>query len=127
MRKIELKLGTRSYPILIEETNLKRIPELLTPWNEDQKWIIISQKIIAQQFGDGLLNNLRKAGFRVEMITVPTGEKAKSLEQIKILAEKLLEKRCDRSTDDDRFHLQACLPANSRKGCRRDSLRPSRR
>jgi 3-dehydroquinate synthase len=98
MQKIELKLDSRSYPILIEKNNLKKVPELLRPWNEDQKWIIISQKTIARQFGDGLLDDLSATGFSAEMITIPTGEKAKTLEQIKTLAEKLLEKRCDRST-----------------------------
>ncbi|MEE9190906.1 MAG: 3-dehydroquinate synthase [Candidatus Neomarinimicrobiota bacterium] len=98
MRKIELKLESRSYSILIERDNLTKIPELLTPWNDNQKWVIISQETIVRQFGNSLLGDLIKAGFRAEMITIPTGEDAKNLEQIQILSEKLLDMRCDRST-----------------------------
>jgi 3-dehydroquinate synthase len=98
MQKIELKLKSRSYPILIERNNLKKTAELLKPWNDNQNWVIISQKTIVCQYGDSLLSNLRKAGFRAEMVTIPTGEDAKTLEQIQMLAEKLLEMRCDRST-----------------------------
>lgn len=98
MRTIKVKLKENSYLIHIELGLLKKIPALFTKQNQGQHWIIITQPNLNELYGQSLLKSLKEVGFNIEVLTVPLGEQAKTLAQIEILYQQLLDLHCDRST-----------------------------
>ena len=79
MQIISVPLQNQSYPIWIENGLLAKLPELLKPMNQGQKWVIFSQDEIFRLYGMELLDDLKAAGFNVDTILLPDGEAAKSL------------------------------------------------
>ena len=98
MQSISVPLQNRSYPIWIENGLLTKLPELLKPMNQKQKWVIFSQNEIISLYGNNLSESLKSAGFQVEMVVLPDGEKAKSLSALEGIFSQLMEMGCDRST-----------------------------
>ncbi|MDP7027455.1 MAG: 3-dehydroquinate synthase [Candidatus Marinimicrobia bacterium] len=98
MQTISVPLQNRSYPIWIEKGLLTNLPELLKPMNQGQKWVIFSQNEIISLYGNSLCRGLKSAGFQVELVVLPDGEKAKSLNELEGIFSKLVGMGCDRSS-----------------------------
>ena len=97
MQTISVPLQNRSYPIWIEKGLLTKLPELLKPMNQGQKWVIFSQNEIISLYGNSLCKGLKSAGFQVELVVLPDGEKAKSLNELEGIFSQLIGMDCDRS------------------------------
>ena len=97
MQTISVPLQNRSYPIWIEKRLLTNLPELLKPMNQGQKWVIFSQNEIISLYGNSLCKGLKSAGFQVELVVFPDGEKAKSLNELEGIFSQLIGMGCDRS------------------------------
>ena len=98
MQTISVPLQNRSYPIWIEKGLLTKLPELLKPMNQGQKWVIFSQNEIISLYGNSLCKGLKSAGFQVELVVLPDGEKAKSLNELEGIFSQLIGMGCDRSS-----------------------------
>ena len=98
MQTISVPLQNRSYPIWIEKGLLTNLPELLKPMNQGQKWVIFSQNEIISLYGNSLYKGLKSAGFQVELVVLPNGEKAKSLNELEGIFSQLIGMDCDRSS-----------------------------
>ena len=98
MQTISVPLQKRSYPIWIENGLINKLPELLKPLNQDQKWVLFSQEEIFNHYGKTLINSLKNAGFSVESIIYSDGEEAKSLTALEDMYTQLIELGCDRSS-----------------------------
>ena len=98
MQTISVPLQNRSYPIWIEKGLLTNLPELLKPMNQGQKWVIFSQNEIISLYGNSLCKGLKSAGFQVELVVLPNGEKAKSLNELEGIFSQLIGMDCDRSS-----------------------------
>ena len=98
MKKIQVELGTRSYPIQVKSGMLAHMPSLLSEKNHGQKWIIISQHKLMELFGFQLMFELKNAKFDIDYLTLPIGESAKSLKVFSEVIRKMIELKCDRST-----------------------------
>ena len=98
MQSISVPLQNRSYPIWIENGLLAKLPELLKPMNQNQKWVIFSQNEIISLYGNNLRESLKSAGFQVKLVVLPDGEKAKSLSFLEGIFSQLMEMGCDRSS-----------------------------
>jgi len=98
MQTISVPLQNRSYPIWIEKGLLTKLPELLKPMNQGQKWIIFSQNGIISLYGNSLYKGLKSAGFQVELVVLSNGEKAKSLNELEGIFSQLIGMGCDRSS-----------------------------
>ena len=98
MQTISVPLQNRSYPIWIEKGLLTNLPELLKPMNQGQKWVIFSQNEIISLYGNSLCKGLKSAGFQVELVVLPNGEKAKSLNELEGIFSQLIGMGCDRSS-----------------------------
>jgi len=77
MNRIRVSLGERSYPIYLADS-YRLLPRALSraglqPWG-----VVVSHASLLKRFGQELLTPLRRAGWRVETITVPESERAKS-------------------------------------------------
>ena len=98
MQTISVPLQNRSYPIWIEKGLLTKLPELLKPMNQGQKWVIFSQNEIISLYGNSLCKGLKSAGFQVELVVLPDGEKAKFLNELEGIFSQLIGIDCDRSS-----------------------------
>ena len=98
MQTISVPLQNRSYPIWIKKGLLTNLPELLKPMNQGQKWVIFSQNEIISLYGNSLCKGLKSAGFQVELVVLPDGEKAKSLNELEGIFSQLIGMDCDRSS-----------------------------
>ncbi len=98
MRTIRVNIKENPYPIHIEHGLLTKFPTLFVKQNQGQRWIIVTQPNLNKLYGQSLLKSLNEAGFDVEALTIPVGEQAKTLAQIEILYQQLLDLHCDRST-----------------------------
>ena len=98
MQTISVPLQNRSYAIWIEHGLINKLPELLKPLNQDQKWVLFSQEEIFNHYGETFVNNLKNAGFKVESIIYADGEEAKSLTALEDIYYQLIEVGCDRSS-----------------------------
>jgi len=98
LQTISVPLQNRSYPIWIENDLINKLPELLKPLNQDQKWVVFSQEEIFNHYGKTLINSLQNAGFSVESIIYSDGEEAKSLTVLESIYPQLIEMGCDRSS-----------------------------
>ena len=66
--------------------------------NHGQKWVIFSQDGIFRLYGNEFSDDLKAAGFNVNTILLPDGEKAKSLSVLDDVYSQLIEMGCDRSS-----------------------------
>ena len=98
MHVINVQLGKRSYPIHVESGLIREIPRILSNNNLDQQWIIISQPVLMDLYGNSLLSDLIKDGFNCKSITLADGEEAKNLSEFQNIIEKMIELKCDRKT-----------------------------
>lgn len=94
---IPVELGKRSYPIHIQPGLLDNIVDLLSSLDRNQQWIIITQTSLLERGGRHLEEMLRNAGMAVKTIIIPTGESAKTISEIEVIYEQLVEHQADRS------------------------------
>ena len=88
MKRIEVELGERSYPIIIGFGLLDRIGELVEELNLGDSVFLVSQKPIFSLYGKGCLESFNKKGFSTRYCLFERYEKDKSWESLhKVLAE----------------------------------------
>ncbi|RZP22034.1 3-dehydroquinate synthase [bacterium] len=98
MKKYTVELKQRSYDINIKPGIIKELPLLLSEYNENQKWIIISQHKIMELFGYELEQKLKLNNFNCFNITLPNGEAAKSINEYNRAIEQMIDFECDRKS-----------------------------
>ncbi len=98
MKKYTVKLKQRSYDINIKPGIIKELPLFLSEYNENQKWIIISQHKIMELFGYKLEKQLKENNFDCFNITLPNGETAKSINEYHRVIEQMIDIGCDRKS-----------------------------
>ena len=82
MRTVTGALGSRSYPILIGEGALSKLGRQCTSAALGKRCAVITDTHVGPLFGSSALESLRKSGFDPVQITVPAGEKSKSLDVV---------------------------------------------
>jgi 3-dehydroquinate synthase len=97
MRRLNLSLGDRSYPILIGDGLLSR-GDLILPYLRTPRIALVSNTIVAPLYLDILAGALEKVGVCVTPIILPDGEAHKTWESLNLIYDALLAARCDRST-----------------------------
>lgn len=98
MHVINVQLGKHSYPIHIESALLSEVPSILNNANRGQQWVIISQPLLMDLYGNSLVSDLEKAGFNCQSITLTDGEEGKNLSEFGNIIGKMIELNCDRTT-----------------------------
>ncbi len=79
MKTIKLKLGVRSYDILVGRRIINSLGNYLKRLELGEDAFIISNSTIFKLYGNQLSSVLRKAGFGFKFVLVPDTEKSKSL------------------------------------------------
>ncbi|XUX00604.1 MAG: 3-dehydroquinate synthase [Dehalogenimonas sp.] len=96
--QITVDLGDRRYPIHIGEGMLGHLPELFIGAGFTCRFMLVTNPVIVELYGNRLLGMLRTAGFDPELILVPEGEAYKSLVTAGHLYEDLSKKHAERGT-----------------------------
>src|SRR6478735_6648764 len=95
MIRVDVGLGARAYPILIEAGLLDRAGEHLAPLARAERLVVVTDEHVADRqlarFAAGL------GGLMVEPIILPAGEGTKSWTQLEQLTDRLLELGVERS------------------------------
>ena len=97
MRRLNLALAERSYPILIGGDLLAR-GDLILPFLPTARVALVSNTTVAPLYLDIVVKGLEKVGVGVTPIILPDGEAHKNWESLNLIYDALLANRCDRGT-----------------------------
>ena len=97
MRRLNVALAERSYPILIGGGLLSRANEILAHLRIP-RIALVSNTTVAPLYLEVLAAGLEKVGVGVTPIILPDGEVHKTWESLNLIYDALLAARCDRST-----------------------------
>ena len=99
MKTITVRLGDRSYPIIIGRNLLRKTGELLKPLKLGQKVLIVSNKKVAGHFLAPVSKSLTRSGFKVYFYSLSYGnERDKSEKEITKLWKAMARIPLDRSS-----------------------------
>lgn len=97
MRRLNVTLAERSYPILIGSGLLRQADAIKSHLRAPQV-AVVSNTAVAPLYLDALIDGLQKVGVGTTAITLPDGEEFKTWESLNVIYDALLSARCDRST-----------------------------
>lgn len=87
---VQVRSGAHRYRALIGSNLLRRTGEYVRKHLAGQRCVIISDSNVAPLFGNRVSRSLISAGFRPIPITIPAGEKAKTLKQVGTICEQMI-------------------------------------
>ncbi len=97
MASLRVDLGPRSYSILIGDGSSKEgiaaLPRLL----KGKKIAVVTNPVVSRLFAGKTLRLLRKAGFKPSVITLPDGERYKTIQHLARIYDGLIEGHFDRA------------------------------
>lgn len=96
MEHVQVGLGDRSYPIMIDQGLLDGIGTELKSRGIAKRFVVVTDDTVAGLYGDTVLNSLRQAGFSPDSITFPAGEASKTMATVAQLASRLAQLGIDR-------------------------------
>ncbi len=96
MKHVQVGLGERSYPILIDKGLMAGIGKDLKERNIAKRFVVVSDSTVAGLYGDAVLASLKAAGFSPEIVTFPAGEASKTMATVAALASRLAQAGMDR-------------------------------
>lgn len=97
MRRLNVSLAERSYPIMIGAGLLSRI-DLIRPHLASPRVALISNTTVAPLYMEPLRKGLEEAGVGVTPVILPDGETHKNWESLNLIYDAMLASRCDRGT-----------------------------
>lgn len=99
LTRIPVKTESRSYDVLVERGLLSRSAEALKGILPQQSRVfVVSSKPIAKHWGKPLLKGFSDSLVSRDILLMPDGERAKRLERVEKLAEKLIDYGADRKS-----------------------------
>ncbi len=98
MELVTVALGTRSYGVKIGLGLLDTLGAEARQLALGARCAVISDSNVAPLYGARVIASLRNAGFLPVEITVPAGERSKSLSQAEAICERMIDARLDRKS-----------------------------
>jgi 3-dehydroquinate synthase len=95
---LKIRGAVHSYPALVEAGLLERIGESVRKHLRRETCAIISDSNVAPLFAAGVKQSLTAAGFEPTLITIPAGEKSKTLEQAGTICDRMIAAGLDRQS-----------------------------
>ncbi|MFO0922103.1 MAG: 3-dehydroquinate synthase [Pirellulales bacterium] len=97
--RVEVALSDRAYSIVIGQNLLAGAGALVRQLKgKVSHAFCISDASVAATHGDRVIRSIEAEGLRVSSVSVPSGERSKSVEQLGQLWESMLQERCDRGS-----------------------------
>jgi 3-dehydroquinate synthase len=98
MTKVRVNLGPRSYDIEVGSGLLTRAAELISAVHSGRHAVLISDANVLHSYAQPLQQTLLAAGYRADLLEVPSGEASKSVAQAERLWNEMLACRTDRKS-----------------------------
>lgn len=98
MRTVQVPLGDRHYPIRIGSGLLRQLGSQCARLRLGKRCAIVTDKNVAKKYLRPAVSSLRSAGFTPATLTLPAGEKAKSLKNVQAVYDKLAAHRLERGS-----------------------------
>ncbi len=95
MKTIKVNMEREPYPVYIGSGILNQFAQILQKQRTARQVVVISVKAIFDLYGEALLSGFEN-NEKVQVLLIPDGEKAKSLQQVEALYTRLLEKKFER-------------------------------
>jgi 3-dehydroquinate synthase len=95
---VEIRGAAHSYPALVDSGLLTQLGECVRKHLPRKTCAIISDSNVAPLLGDRVKASLESAGFRPTPITIPAGEKSKTLEQAGMICDQMIAAGLDRQS-----------------------------
>ncbi|SPE59216.1 3-dehydroquinate synthase [Verrucomicrobia bacterium] len=95
---VSVPLGKRSYKIKLGRGLLSRLGKECAPLCLGSTCVVISDRNVAPHYARGACQALTHAGFATKLLTIPAGEKAKSLKVVQSCYNQLAAYRLERSS-----------------------------
>jgi len=95
---LRVSLAERSYDIEIGTGNLPNIGEFAARLQTPRHYVLISDKHVEDPHAFVVANALAKPNVRVELLVIAPGEEQKSMANLSMLLDKMLELKADRQT-----------------------------
>jgi 3-dehydroquinate synthase len=93
---VENRSGVHRYPILVGTNLLDQIGDYARKYFFSEQCAVISDSNVAPIYADRIRNGLASAGFRPSLITIPAGEKSKTLKQASAICDQMITAGLDR-------------------------------
>jgi 3-dehydroquinate synthase len=95
---VEIRGAAHRYPALVGSGLLGQIGEYVRKYLPRKTCAIISDTNVAPLFGDRVKRSLESANFQPTLITIPAGEKSKTLEQAGAICDQMIAAGLDRQS-----------------------------
>jgi 3-dehydroquinate synthase len=95
---LEIRVGVHNYPVLVDAGLLGRLGNYTRKYLPRERCAIISDNNVASLFGKRVKKSLASAGFRPILITIPAGEKSKTLKQAGAICDQMIAQGLDRQS-----------------------------
>jgi 3-dehydroquinate synthase len=95
---VQLRDGVHRYPALVNAGLLHQVGEYGRKYLPGGKCAVISDSNVARLFADRVKKSLTSSGFRPMLITIPAGEKSKTLEQVGAICDRMIAAGLDRTS-----------------------------
>jgi len=95
---VQIRSGVQRYPVLIEACLLDQVGEYVRKYLAREKCAIISDSNVAPRFASRVEKSLASAGFGATLITIPAGEKSKTLKQAGVICDQMIAAGLDRQS-----------------------------
>ena len=95
---VQISSGIRRYPALIGLNLVSRAGGYIRKKVASEACAIISDRTVASFLGDRIKNSLTSSAFRPTLITIPAGEKSKTLKQAGAICDRMIKAGLDRKS-----------------------------
>lgn len=95
---IAVRVASGSYDAIVGSGLLDAIGSTIAKAIHSRRCAIVSDENVARLFAERVLESLRREKFETSLITVPAGEKSKSLEQVEAVCEQMVQAGLDRQS-----------------------------
>ncbi len=96
MKTIPVNLKENSYKIHIASGILDNAGELISNITKAKNVVIVTNSLINKRYGGKLINSLKASDISSHVVTIPAGERNKTLKTVSFIYEKLLNYKIDR-------------------------------
>ena len=98
MRTIDVNLGSRSYPVILDSGSIGQIGDFLRErFEADAPVVVVTDENVARIYADSVECEIAEAGFKVSVHVIEPGEASKRLETVFRIYDFLIEHRTPRA------------------------------
>lgn len=97
MINLKVELGERSYPVFIGKDILPQLAEMLNLYGYDESVVVVTDTCVQDLYGTQIAEVLAEHVGFMDTISLPAGEKSKTLATVENIITTLLKLKCDRN------------------------------